>query len=313
MDKDQENYQKFFEILELDDDASLAEINRAYKKLKELYSSVSMVTDPIEDEFSGEQRREIVIQLDEAYKCLVSYVVEKDRTQKAPPLKKELEDTGKEIKEEAVNAAGPPDDLPEDLDESLYIHENKPEDDYVHIELSESDRVDPGVVQKNAFTVISTGDGYDEDNGEFDTHPFDASKIEVKEVKKDIPDEDTADKDLDKRLAIIKDNYENTRVKQKLESALENIPIKGRTMRKIREKLGKGVHEIALASNIHYKILVNIEKERFNKLPEPGYLRWCVTTYAKALCLDPKKAADEYMTRFRQWDREQEENKKKNK
>jgi cytoskeletal protein RodZ len=67
--------------------------------------------------------------------------------------------------------------------------------------------------------------------------------------------------------------------------------------------LGLGIHEIALKTKINYKILVNIEKERFSKLPDAGHLRYYLTSYAKALFLDPQNVADEYMKRFRQWKR----------
>ncbi len=90
------------------------------------------------------------------------------------------------------------------------------------------------------------------------------------------------------------------------EELLEGRSIKGRTLKKVREKLGLGIHEVAVSTKISYKILVNIEKERFSKLPEPGYLRWCISKYAKELTLDQKIVTDEYMRRFRQWQRTQE-------
>lgn len=87
---------------------------------------------------------------------------------------------------------------------------------------------------------------------------------------------------------------------------LEGRAIKGRTLKKVREKLSLGIHEVAVSTKISYKILVNIEKERFAKLPEPGYLRWCISKYAKELTLDHRIVTDEYMKRFRLWQREQE-------
>lgn len=87
---------------------------------------------------------------------------------------------------------------------------------------------------------------------------------------------------------------------------MEGRSIKGRSLKKVREKLGLGIHEVAVSTKISYKILVNIEKERFAKLPEPGYLRWCISKYAKELTLDHKIVTDEYMRRFRHWQREQE-------
>lgn len=61
------NLKEYFEILELDSEASLAEIENAYVRLKRLYSTDSMVITPIVDEFSKKRRLEVLQQIEEAY------------------------------------------------------------------------------------------------------------------------------------------------------------------------------------------------------------------------------------------------------
>jgi curved DNA-binding protein CbpA len=61
------NLKEYFEILELNPEASLAEIRNAYVRLKRLYSTDSMVITPIADEFSKKRRVKVLQQIEEAY------------------------------------------------------------------------------------------------------------------------------------------------------------------------------------------------------------------------------------------------------
>jgi hypothetical protein len=61
------NLKRYFEILELDSNASLSEIKNAYIRLKRLYSTDSMVIIPIADEFSKKRRLAVLRQIEEAY------------------------------------------------------------------------------------------------------------------------------------------------------------------------------------------------------------------------------------------------------
>ncbi len=61
------NLKGYFEILELDSDASLSEIKNAYIRLKRLYSTDSIVITPIADEFSKKRRLAILRQIEEAF------------------------------------------------------------------------------------------------------------------------------------------------------------------------------------------------------------------------------------------------------
>jgi len=67
-----EDYNKYFEILELPPDASLEEVRKAYLHLKDLYSKGSIVTLPVEDEISEGLNSEILLKIEDAYMNLVS-------------------------------------------------------------------------------------------------------------------------------------------------------------------------------------------------------------------------------------------------
>jgi DnaJ-class molecular chaperone len=62
-----DDYNRYFEALEVRPNASLSEIRDAYLHLKDLYSSDSMVTLPIAEEFSRESREEVLREIEEAF------------------------------------------------------------------------------------------------------------------------------------------------------------------------------------------------------------------------------------------------------
>ncbi len=66
-----EDYTKYYDILELHQDASLSDIKRAYRHLKDLYSTDSIVTSPLTDEFPEDNRKEVIDLIEEAYRKLV--------------------------------------------------------------------------------------------------------------------------------------------------------------------------------------------------------------------------------------------------
>lgn len=78
-----------------------------------------------------------------------------------------------------------------------------------------------------------------------------------------------------------------------------NIPefdvFSGNALKLTREVLGVSLEEIALATGIPANHLKNIEMERFDMLPPPGYIRIYVTKYAKYLSLDSKRVTADYM------------------
>lgn len=88
------DYQKYFEILELSTDASISEIRKSYLRLKDLYSTESIASLPLEDEISDGRKNEILREIEEAFhNLLILYdnegIFEKNR-RKSPILDKEL-------------------------------------------------------------------------------------------------------------------------------------------------------------------------------------------------------------------------------
>lgn len=72
MNMDQDDYNKYLDILELTPGASLSEIRKAYLHLIALYSKESIVTLPIIDEFPRDHKKEILRKLEEAYRALLA-------------------------------------------------------------------------------------------------------------------------------------------------------------------------------------------------------------------------------------------------
>lgn len=88
------DYQKYFEILELSTDASISEIRKSYLRLKDLYSTESIASLPLEDEIPDGRKNEILREIEEAFhNLLILYdnegIFEKNR-RKSPILDKEL-------------------------------------------------------------------------------------------------------------------------------------------------------------------------------------------------------------------------------
>jgi hypothetical protein len=254
----QDKYTQYIETLELDAAGdrtpTLAEVKRAYQRLKRLYTSetMDMVTEPIDDEFSPKDKQEMMDQLEEAYKKMVHFLVEKDRVEK-----------------EAFQKAG--------IIEEPVI-EYKPQANFAkpspHTALKKNALTEADIFELSEIPNLPEEDEMMEEfeeSGERTAGPSRKIPAANPEPPRDIPGES---------------------------------PVTGRSLRKAREKSGMGVHEVAKSTRINYKVLVNIEKERFHKLPDAGYIRWAVRTYAETLSMDPSWTADEYMKRYRQWYRE---------
>ena len=176
-----EEHNIYFEMLELDPDATLSEVRNAYFHLKKLYSTDSIVTLPVADEFLSDSRQEILQQIEEAYTRLVA------------------------------------------LFENGY---NEPES------------------EERSLSIFD------------DDHKRDISDI---------------------------------------------TSFSGQILRELREKRGIELHELALATKIRIQYFENIEREEFDSLPPPVYIRGYVVNYARYLSLDPKKVADDYMDRYKAW------------
>lgn len=82
---------------------------------------------------------------------------------------------------------------------------------------------------------------------------------------------------------------------------VESVSFSGDVLRQIREKKGIHLHEVTLETKIRAEILENIEHERFDALPHEVYLKGHVSNYARYLLLDPRKVADDYISRYKAW------------
>ena len=72
----------------------------------------------------------------------------------------------------------------------------------------------------------------------------------------------------------------------------------GADLRKIREARGLSLRHIATVTKIGKRFLEYIEEDRFDFLPAPVYLRGFLQEYARLVGIDPRKAADAYMSRL---------------
>jgi cytoskeletal protein RodZ len=273
-----DDLQKYYDILEIDGGASLEEITSAYTYLKELYSSDSVALLTIEDDLDDEKKAEILTQIEEAYQILSSLF--KEREPVAIDLEEAEEERESEVKE---------------IDHGEKAEESEVED------IKEA-----GEEEVTAAEEIVEEKDVDEDY-QYDTiKEREIISIDLEEEEKaagrDIEEDSGYSTDLERRFANIL-GMEDTIAEDNVELSI----ITGKDLKEIREQMGMGIHELESRTKIPYKTLVYIEKEKFEKLSDPGYLRWYITQFAKALNLDPKETANQYMKRFRNWE------KKKNK
>jgi curved DNA-binding protein CbpA len=87
---------------------------------------------------------------------------------------------------------------------------------------------------------------------------------------------------------------------KQIEEALGNDEIRwsGESLGKIRRYLLLDIDEVAVEIKVNKHNLVAIEEEDVHSLPAPVYLKGFLKVYAKALGLDPKQVADEYLARI---------------
>jgi flagellar biosynthesis protein FlhG len=75
--------------------------------------------------------------------------------------------------------------------------------------------------------------------------------------------------------------------------------ITGALLRKVREIRGLELGDIAQRTKISERYLRALEEEQFGEMPAAVYVRGYVTEYARALRLDPQRAAESYLARYR--------------
>jgi hypothetical protein len=72
----------------------------------------------------------------------------------------------------------------------------------------------------------------------------------------------------------------------------------GADLRKIREARGVSLRHIAAVTKIGLRFLEYVEEDRFAFLPATVYLRGFLLEYARLVGIDPRRAADAYMSRL---------------
>ena len=78
-----------------------------------------------------------------------------------------------------------------------------------------------------------------------------------------------------------------------------NAEVTGAFLRKVREIRGLELGDIAQRTKISERYLRALEEEQFGDMPAAVYVRGYVTEYARALRLDPQRAAESYLVRYR--------------
>jgi len=307
--------EKYYKVLEVDYDASDKEIIRAYNHLKHLYTSGSMATEPIDNEWDETDKQDILQKVQEAYEKLISLAPE-DRKIEKVPVEEEIveeeireediieEDTDEEVMDEeeiVEEEPGPveaePAGQPPVVEE--YRHHEVPE---VHIEFD--DDVDAGAgphhEEANQLSGILTEEEeeeVEEEEEEEEEEPIlepESEELVTEDVEEPEEVEDSVEAEEAEEAEVVEEDT-------LAEEFIEPGPVSGNTFREVRETRELSIQELSDSTQIPAEILEFIEREEFERLPDAGYLRWNVTTYAKTLSLDPKECADEYMKRYREW------------
>lgn len=80
-----------------------------------------------------------------------------------------------------------------------------------------------------------------------------------------------------------------------------DAPLTGPSLRKLREKAGVDLNEIAKEMKLRMELLKSVEDEKYEALPEAIYLKVHLKNYASFLGLDPVRVTEEYLRRYQAW------------
>ncbi|MEJ2182543.1 MAG: helix-turn-helix domain-containing protein [Nitrospirota bacterium] len=86
---------------------------------------------------------------------------------------------------------------------------------------------------------------------------------------------------------------------QELVASVERFD--GEALRRVREALGMHLGTIESLTKVRLFHLKNIERNRYETLPEAVYLRGYVKSLARCLALDPERVASDYMRGYEEW------------
>ena len=77
--------------------------------------------------------------------------------------------------------------------------------------------------------------------------------------------------------------------------------IDGAWLRQVREARGMQLEDLSARIKITMTQLENIERERFDRLPAPVYLRGFLQSYARELGIDPDRVVEDYLAIRQRW------------
>jgi curved DNA-binding protein CbpA len=100
----------------------------------------------------------------------------------------------------------------------------------------------------------------------------------------------------------------NPKQREKMEEMISEpgFQYSGPALREIREILDLELTEISQRTKVSRTNLQFIEEESYGHLPAVAYLRGFVNEYAKCLGLDTTRVLEDYLSRYRRWERETE-------
>ncbi len=305
---------KYYDILEIDSDASEEDITRAYKYLKSLYSSDSVATFPIDDEWDESDRQEILDQVEEAYAKLTTASQKEEE-----PFELEGVDITAGDQKLEQEPFGPiefdEDEIPaESIEVELTPAENLVEIEIPSVEEDQEEEFPVDSKEEEEIPAENLEEEIPAESEEKEEEEKSAGRLDLDDtlaevvIEKELikkPTEEPIETSIE---ALVEEPIEEPTEEPTVEPTVESIegPIEGMVLRKIRKKQERTIQELSDSTKIPKKIVEYIEREEYDKLPDAGYLRWYITTYAKALSLDPKDTADQYMKRYRQWKTDQE-------
>jgi len=186
-------------------------------------------------------------------------------------------------------------DMDEDIEESV-----KDEPEVIEESVKDDPEViDPQVIEFDMDEIIeeSVKDEPEVIEPQVIEFDMDESVVESLEEEPEISDPQLIEFDMDE--SVVESLEEESGEVDSEEVVVDDVEITGKYLKKIRESKKIKVRDVGEILNIPYKSIVHIENEKFEKLNDPGFLRWLIKAYTKFLGLNEEKGAEDYMKRYR--------------
>lgn len=305
---------EYLRVLELGEKASRDDIENAYSHFVKLYSSEdSPEINPLKEEISSKERKKILYEIDKAYKALVGEdgVNRIDFSAEIEPQEINLDEEESVVIEheeiEPVEGAQgeaetiveflltdePVDEMPVDESPADVMDSNEPQ-----IEIPESENLQNERTDEIEHQVIeSDQDMYEEEKDSEEKVEEEPETVEIQSIEFDEDEDENEDEEGSVEVEPVEIKFEEEIVDKA--PVDEEVEITGKYLKKIRESRKLKVRDVGEILNIPYKSIVHIENEKFEKLNDPGFLRWLIRSYSKFLGISEEKSAEDYMRRYR--------------